>query len=107
MELIPDVPGEEVGSSLRIFFTSLVLISLKLKPEEDVSNILQFLRFEKWSLIKISQSLLRVNDDDSSEVKKSLKSVAMSLGIITCLSLSKIKLACVWALSERIFTELL
>ena len=75
MELIPDVPGEVVGSSLRIFFTSLILISLKLNPEEDVSKTLQFLRFEKWSLIKISQSLLRANDDDS-RVKKLLKSTA-------------------------------
>ena len=76
MELIPDVPGEVVGSSLRIIFTSLILISLKLNPEEDVSKTLQFLRFEKWSLIKISLSLLRANDDDSSEVKKLLKSAA-------------------------------
>jgi hypothetical protein len=77
------------------------------------SKILLAFSLLKYCLIKILQSLVGANEDDSSEVKhlfyftRVLKSVAISSGTMICLSPSKIKFKYDWYLTERIFIELL
>ena len=107
LELIHEVPGEDTESSFIIFLTLLILMRLKLNTEDVVSKILLAFSLLKYCLIKILQSLVGANEDDSSEVKHLLKSVAISPGTMICLSPSKIKFKYDWYLTERIFIELL